>query len=195
MNISGIRNKHVNVYAATAIIAFSIGSTTASNRATVAGATPTCTVTVAGPETTVTSPDRRRPSRLPSRRAPQPQQHHPGRLVMRPGRQSRLAPAGIDAAMKALIADKTANSTAREYAQFYTGRDAGQKDIQAMDAGLIHSPAHTVHESARFFWVPRALSPPCAGTPGLALVQRQRPSGDRDGRCCCPRSSRDRFSR
>jgi hypothetical protein len=46
-------------------------------------------------------------------------------------------PASITAAMKALVADKSADSTAREYAQYYTGRDAGQKDMQTMDTSLI----------------------------------------------------------
>jgi hypothetical protein len=46
-------------------------------------------------------------------------------------------PDSIAAAMLALTADKSAPATAREYAQYYTGRDAGQKDMQTMDTSLI----------------------------------------------------------
>jgi hypothetical protein len=48
-------------------------------------------------------------------------------------------PDSITAAMAALIADKTAPAIAREYAQYYTGRDAGDKQMQTMDGGLIQS--------------------------------------------------------
>jgi hypothetical protein len=48
-------------------------------------------------------------------------------------------PVSITAAMAALVADKTAPAIAREYAQYYTGRDAGQKDMQTMDTGLIQA--------------------------------------------------------
>jgi len=46
-------------------------------------------------------------------------------------------PAEINAGMLALIADKTADQTAREYASYYTDRDKNQKDLQEMDATLI----------------------------------------------------------
>lgn len=46
-------------------------------------------------------------------------------------------PEEITAAMLALKADTTADATAREYADYYTGRDAGDADMQEMDAGLI----------------------------------------------------------
>ena len=39
--------------------------------------------------------------------------------------------------MAALVADKTAPETAREYAQYYSGRDAGNKQMQTMDTELI----------------------------------------------------------
>jgi uncharacterized protein YkwD len=45
--------------------------------------------------------------------------------------------AQIKAAMKKLQADKTADATAREYAQNYLVRDAGQPDLQKMDIDLI----------------------------------------------------------
>ena len=40
-------------------------------------------------------------------------------------------------AMNALIADKTADATAREYAQYYNVRDKNDKDMQEMDKSLI----------------------------------------------------------
>jgi hypothetical protein len=46
-------------------------------------------------------------------------------------------PTSIAAAMHALQADRTAPAIAREYAQYYTGRDAGQKDQQTSDQELI----------------------------------------------------------
>lgn len=46
-------------------------------------------------------------------------------------------PAQIEAAMKALQADKTADGTAREYARYYLVRDAQSKDNREMDTGLI----------------------------------------------------------
>jgi len=39
--------------------------------------------------------------------------------------------------MKALVADKTAPATAREYARYYTVRDKGNKQLQEMDVSLI----------------------------------------------------------
>ena len=46
-------------------------------------------------------------------------------------------PADITKAMNALVADKTANATAREYARYYTGRDKDSKDLREMDVSLI----------------------------------------------------------
>ena len=46
-------------------------------------------------------------------------------------------PAKVTASMKALIADKSAPATAREYARYYTIRDKGNKDLQTMDESLI----------------------------------------------------------
>jgi hypothetical protein len=46
-------------------------------------------------------------------------------------------PSDVTAAMAALVADKTAPATAREYAQYYSGRDAGNKQMQTMDVELI----------------------------------------------------------
>lgn len=48
------------------------------------------------------------------------------------------SPTSIDAAMRALKADKTADATAREYADYYTGRDKDNKDLKEMDKGLIN---------------------------------------------------------
>lgn len=45
--------------------------------------------------------------------------------------------AGITKAMKALVADKTAPATAREYARYYTGRDKNDKQLREMDVSLI----------------------------------------------------------
>ena len=46
-------------------------------------------------------------------------------------------PAGITKAMKALVADKSAPATAREYARYYTVRDKSDKQLQEMDVSLI----------------------------------------------------------
>jgi predicted small lipoprotein YifL len=45
--------------------------------------------------------------------------------------------AQIKAAMKKLVADRTADATAREYARYYLGRDAADADMQEMDVSLI----------------------------------------------------------
>lgn len=47
------------------------------------------------------------------------------------------SPAQIKAAMKKLQADKSADATAREYARYYLGRDAKDKQMQEMDIQLI----------------------------------------------------------
>jgi hypothetical protein len=46
-------------------------------------------------------------------------------------------PSDITAAMKALVADKSAPATAREYARYYTIRDKDNKQLQEMDVSLI----------------------------------------------------------
>ena len=46
-------------------------------------------------------------------------------------------PTSITAAMKALIADKSAPATAREYASYYNVRDKDNKDLRTMDVSLI----------------------------------------------------------
>jgi hypothetical protein len=46
-------------------------------------------------------------------------------------------PADITTAMLALKADTTADATAREYADYYTGRDKGNAQMQEMDMSLI----------------------------------------------------------
>lgn len=52
-------------------------------------------------------------------------------------------PAELEASLKALVADKTADATAREYADYWLHRDAppayGSKDLRSMDATLIKS--------------------------------------------------------
>lgn len=45
--------------------------------------------------------------------------------------------AEINASLKALMADKTADSTAREYADYYLNRDKGEPEMQKMDVTLI----------------------------------------------------------
>jgi phosphate-selective porin len=45
--------------------------------------------------------------------------------------------AQLVAALKALQADKTANRTAREYAQYYVTRDVGNAQQQQVDISLI----------------------------------------------------------
>lgn len=49
------------------------------------------------------------------------------------------SPAEITKALKALKADKTADATAREYADYYLNRDKGQPDLQEMDKTLIQT--------------------------------------------------------
>lgn len=48
-------------------------------------------------------------------------------------------PAQVAKAMKALVADKSADATAREYARYYLGRDAKSPDLREMDVTLIQS--------------------------------------------------------
>jgi hypothetical protein len=43
----------------------------------------------------------------------------------------------IDAAMAGLMADKAADATAREYADYYLHRDAGEPQMREMDVSLI----------------------------------------------------------
>lgn len=47
------------------------------------------------------------------------------------------AQAEIDAAMAALQADREADATAREYADYYLHRDAGDAQLREMDVSLI----------------------------------------------------------
>lgn len=47
------------------------------------------------------------------------------------------SPSDITKAMKALVADKSAPDTAREYARYYNGRDKGDPTMQEMDVSLI----------------------------------------------------------
>jgi len=53
------------------------------------------------------------------------------------------SPTQIEAALRALMADKTADGTAREYADYYLHRDAppayGSKDLRSMDISLIRT--------------------------------------------------------
>lgn len=46
-------------------------------------------------------------------------------------------PKQIKKAFEALVKDKTADATAREYARYYLGRDKNDKDLREMDIGLI----------------------------------------------------------
>jgi hypothetical protein len=45
----------------------------------------------------------------------------------------------IKASFKALVKDKKADATAREYARYYLGRDKSDKDLQEMDIALIQT--------------------------------------------------------
>lgn len=47
------------------------------------------------------------------------------------------SPAEIEASMAALIADKSADATAREYADYYLNRDKDQPSLRDMDVSLI----------------------------------------------------------
>lgn len=47
------------------------------------------------------------------------------------------SPAEIAASMRALVADKTADATAREYADYYLNRDKNEPSLQDMDISLI----------------------------------------------------------
>lgn len=47
--------------------------------------------------------------------------------------------AQISKAMAALVADKTAPATAREYARYYTGRDKGDPAMREADVALIQA--------------------------------------------------------
>lgn len=49
------------------------------------------------------------------------------------------SPAEIKAALRALIRDKSADATAREYAQYYLERDADDPELQDMDKSLIQA--------------------------------------------------------
>lgn len=46
-------------------------------------------------------------------------------------------PAELEASLKALVADKGADATAREYADYWLNRDKGDAQMQEMDEGLI----------------------------------------------------------
>ena len=49
------------------------------------------------------------------------------------------AQSGITSAMNKLVADRSADTTAREYARYYLGRDKSDKDMRELDIGLIQS--------------------------------------------------------
>lgn len=46
-------------------------------------------------------------------------------------------PTDIEKAFRALVADKSADGTAREYARYYLGRDKNDKSMREMDISLI----------------------------------------------------------
>ena len=48
-------------------------------------------------------------------------------------------PTDIAKALGALVADKTADPTAREYAKYYLDRDSGDPSMRKLDEGLIQS--------------------------------------------------------
>lgn len=51
--------------------------------------------------------------------------------------------AEINASMKALMADKTADATAREYADYYLNRDKADPSLREMDVSLIRMSCST----------------------------------------------------
>ena len=98
---------------------------------------PPKTVEVAGPGTTVTVPG---PATTVTVTAPAAApEAAPAGSTCDAAREAILtgSKADITKAFKALIADKGAPATAREYARYYLGRDAGDKQMQEMDVGLI----------------------------------------------------------
>jgi hypothetical protein len=157
------KKKHVIGYTATALVALAIGaaSTGGTNSGTNAGPASdtlpvpalTVTSTIPGPATTTTVPGpnvtktvtQQAPAKTVTvtvtAEPPAAAQPAPGGSSCDKAREAILtgSPADINASMKALIADTTAPSIAREYARYYTGRDAGQKDMQEMDITLIQS--------------------------------------------------------
>ena len=157
------KKKHVIGYTATALVALAIGAASAggTNSRTNAGPASdtlpvpalTVTSTIPGPATTTTVPGpnvtktvtQQAPAKTVTvtvtAEPPAAAQPAPGGSSCDKAREAILtgSPADINASMKALIADTTAPSIAREYARYYTGRDAGQKDMQEMDITLIQS--------------------------------------------------------
>ncbi len=105
------------------------GSTPAPTAAP--GQTVTATVEVPGPETTVTlTPEPVTPA---------------ASTACGDVREAFLTgtPEDIAKALRALVADKGADPTAREYAKYWLDRDSGDPSMQKLDEGLIQSACGT----------------------------------------------------
>lgn len=91
-------------------------------------ATTTEYVQVPGPDVTVTAPPKA---------APEPAASD----TCGAAREAFLtgSPDDITSALRALQADKGADPTAREYADYYLDRDKDDPDMQSLDKGLIQS--------------------------------------------------------
>jgi hypothetical protein len=132
-----MNKKHLIGYPVAVILAMTIGAAGASGSSTAtvaAQSVPTVTATVAGPVVTetVTAP------------APEPVAAEPAAPAATGSscdnaREAILTgtTAGITKTFKALVADKTADATAREYARYYLGRDKDSKQFREMDVSLI----------------------------------------------------------
>lgn len=134
------KKSNILKYAATALVAFLVGigagnaSAGGSQPTTASGPQPTATVTetVASPAETVTE--------TVEAAAPAPEAA-PATSTCDNAREAFLtgSKADIQKALKALQSDKSADSTAREYARYYLVRDAGNKSLQELDASLIQT--------------------------------------------------------
>lgn len=110
--------------------AASAGGGSPAPTAAAPGPTVTATVEVATPAETVTVTPDAPPAVTPA-----------ATTTCADAREAFLtgSPADIDRALKALQADKGADQTAREYANFYLTRDKGDPDMQTLDKGLIQT--------------------------------------------------------
>ena len=142
-----MNKKHVIGYTTTALVALVIGvsaggagsdsSAATTNASGVAPNIPTITKTVEGPAVTVTKASTPAPAATTTTEAAT--EEAPSGDTCENAREAILTgtPAEINKAMKALVADKKADSTAREYARYYLGRDKHDADMREMDISLI----------------------------------------------------------
>lgn len=142
------------------VVGVLIGSAGTEAPPAAAAPAPTVTVTrdVPGPTTTVASDAAPRATVTKEVKVPGPTKtvrvKVPGPTVTVTGDKEPVQPSGdtcgdvreailtgtqseIETAMAALVADTSADGTAREYARYYLIRDAGDPDLQEMDISLI----------------------------------------------------------